>query len=190
MRAALTLTGMLKVDDTLFNGVQVPAGVDLETLVDTIVWMYGDLYLVNTDLEWTKRAITLWGKRQKYYMDELLKTLEYQYNPIDNYDRWEEYTDTTSRKSSFQGVNNGTSNSRVTAYDSDVQQPDSQVQDTSTAENSGTEDGTLEHVAHLRGNIGTVTTQSMIREQREIIKISWYDEIAKLFASEFLLMVY
>ena len=181
---------MLKVDDTLFNGVQVPAGIDLDTLVDTIVWSYGDLYLVNTDLEWTKRAITLWGKRHRYYMDELLKTLQYQYNPIDNYDRYEDYTDTSSRNSTYQSTNSGISSSRTTAYDSDAQQPEDQVEDSSQANNAGTEDGTLNHVAHIHGNIGVTTAMAMIREQREIIQISWYDEIAKLFASEFLLMVY
>lgn len=186
MRAGVTLNGMLKYDPTLFDGVTVPAGVDRGTLVDTICFSYGDLYLSNTDPAWTKEAITVWGARHQYYMDELYKTLSYEYNPIENYDRYEEYTDTST--STTQMTSNGSTNTNVAAYDAATLQPDTSGTDTNST--NGSNSGSVSHNAHIHGNIGVTTAAQMIQGQRDIIKISWYDEIAKLFASEFLLMLY
>lgn len=202
MRAGLTITGMLATDDTLFDGVQLPAGVDKQTLIDTIVFSFGDLYLTNTDIEWTKRAITVWGLRHKYYLDELYKTLSYEYNPIENYDRYEEYTDTTNStetatsENSASNTTNSTTNNNVAAYDAQTLQPDTASTDTGTAsaqsagESQTTSAGTIAHSAHIHGNIGVTTAAQMIEGQRKIINISFYDEAAKLFASEFCIMLY
>lgn len=186
MRAGMTITGMLKMDPTLFNGLQLPAGTDRATLVDTIVFNYGDLMLTNTDITWTKNAITVWGKRHKYYLDELYKTLFYQYNPVENYDRYEESDDTGSGKANTSTESQ--TDSGLSAFNSPGMTPDSQVKDTGSSDVESS--SKLHHTSHIHGNIGVSTAMSMIKEQREIINISWYDEVAKLFASEFLIMIY
>lgn len=218
MRMGVTLNAMLLHDPTLFDGVTVPTGVNRSVLVDTICFNYGDLYLTNTDPVWTKAAITVWGQRHKYYMDELYKTLNYEYNPIENYDRYEEYTDTTAATSSgtsseeSSGTSSATTSAQTSssttqnlaAYNASTMQPDSSSADTGTqsgtnsgtnssttsGETSGTRNETLEHEAHIHGNIGVTTAAQMIQGQRDIIKISWYDTIADLFASEFCIMIY
>lgn len=182
MRAGVTLTGMLMIDPTLFDGLSIPSDLDLDTLVDTIVFNYGDLYLTNTDPAWTKAAITIWGKRHQFYLDELYETMQYSYDPIENYDRYEDYTDTSSATAASSGSSTGS----VAAYDSSTLQPDSSATDSGTSSSSGT----VTHTSHIHGNIGVVTAAQMIQGQRDIIKISWYDEAAKLFASEFCIMVY
>ena len=194
MRAGVTLTGMLMIDSTMFDGLTLPAGVDKDTLIDTIIFNYGDLYLTNTDPVWTKAAITVWGKRHQYYLEELYKTLSYEYNPIENYDRYEEYTDTTSETSSANTSTNTSASTaaRVAAYNSATEQPDSSTTDTGTqtGTSSGNSAGTVRHEAHIHGNIGVTTAAQMIQGQRDIIRISWYDEAANLFASEFCIMLY
>lgn len=194
MRAGVTLTGMLMTDATLFDGLTLPAGVDKDTLIDTIIFNYGDLYLTNTDPAWTKAAITVWGKRHQYYLEELYKTLSYEYNPIENYDRYEEYTDTTSETTSANTSTNTNASTaaRVAAYNSTTEQPDSSTTDTGTqtGTSSGNSAGTVRHEAHIHGNIGVTTAAQMIQGQRDIIRISWYDEAANLFASEFCIMLY
>ena len=186
MRAGVTLTGMLMTDSTLFDGLTVPNGIDKDILIDTIVFNYGDLYLTNTDTAWTKAAITVWGKRHAYYLDELYKTLSYNYNPIENYDRYEDYTD--SSVNSANTTSSATTTATTAAYDSNTMQPDTASTDSAT--NAANSAGTLTHTAHIHGNIGVTTAAQMIQGQRDIIKISWYDEAANLFASEFCLMIY
>ena len=266
MRFGVTINGMLQYDPQLFSGLVLPSGLQLQTFVDTVCFSYGDLYLTNADPAWTRAAITLWGQRHKYYLDELYKTLSYEYNPIENYDRYEEYTDTTEGETadtistshndtvntSHDDTVNTThqesgSNSRTTesetsgtmsntastahnvaAYNAATLQPDSSGSDTSSGttagtgeetvtgtdsasgtgsetasgtgsetaagtgseERTGTESRTMTHSAHIHGNIGVTTAAQMIQGQRDIIKISWYDEAAKLFASEFCIMLY
>ena len=194
MRAGVTLTGMLMIDATLFDGLTLPDGVDKNTLIDTIIFNYGDLYLTNTDPVWTKAAITVWGKRHQYYLEELYKTLSYEYNPIENYDRYEEYTDTTSETTSANTSTNTSASTaaRVAAYNSTTEQPDSSTTDTGTqtGTSSGNSAGTINHQAHIHGNIGVTTAMQMITDQRKVINISWYDEVANLFASEFCIMLY
>ena len=226
MLAGVTLSGMLIADPTLFDGVTVPEGLSLDTLVDTIVFSYGDLYLTNTNTAWTKAAITVWWLRHQYYLEELYKTLSYEYNPIENYDRYEEYTDTSEESGSRSGTgqvtgtesgtsgattsttSSSTSQRDISAYNASTFQPDAQNTDsgTTSGQDSGTHSGTSEtnstdsettsssgtltHEAHIHGNIGVTTAAQMIQGQREIIRISWYDEAAALFASEFCLMVY
>ena len=186
MRAGMTITGMLKMDPTLFDDLQLPAGIDKDVFVDTIVYNYGDLMLTNTDLVWTKHAINVWGKRHEYYLDELYKTLFYQYNPVENYDRYEESNDAGTGKANTSTESQ--TDSGLSAFNSPGMTPDSQVKDSGSSEAESS--STLHHTSHIHGNIGVSTAMSMIREQREIINISWYDEAAKLFASEFLIMIY
>ena len=186
MRAGMTINGMMTANPNLFDGLTVPAGVSKETLINTIIFNYGDLYFTNTDAEWTQRAIAVWSERHKYYLDELYKTLFYEYNPIENYDRYEEYTDTSNNTANT--TTNSSTHAGVAGFDSAAMQPDSETTDNGNTQASS--NGTLNHNAHIHGNIGVTTAAQMIQGQRDIINISWYDEAAKLFASEFMIMIY
>lgn len=55
-------------------------------------------------------------------------------------------------------------------------------------ETSGTEDETLHRVE--QGNIGIVTTQQMIKEQREIVLLDMYQVMTDEFKKQFCIMVY
>ena len=49
---------------------------------------------------------------------------------------------------------------------------------------------THEHDLNVHGNIGTVTTQQMIKEQREIVTFNFYDIMIRDFKERFCIMVY
>jgi len=61
-----------------------------------------------------------------------------------------------------------------------------------TAESSAKRDdmGTKEHNGYIHGNIGVMTTQAMIAEQRAIILYNVYENIANMFEDRFMLSVY
>lgn len=48
----------------------------------------------------------------------------------------------------------------------------------------------VEHTAHLWGNIGTTTSQQMLREELEVRKFNLYDQIADMVIKEYCIMVY
>lgn len=62
---------------------------------------------------------------------------------------------------------------------------------TDTHTTSGNDDRTLQHTAHLYGNIGVTTSQQMLMEEIKLRKdLSIYDVAAELFYREFCLYVY
>lgn len=61
--------------------------------------------------------------------------------------------------------------------------------DTTTSNSEKSED-IFTHRYHGEGNIGVTTTQSMINEQREVVKFNIYDYIIEEFKQRFCIMVY
>ena len=53
-----------------------------------------------------------------------------------------------------------------------------------------TDTGTITTERTEQGNIGIVTTQSMIKEQREVVQLNLYDIIINDFIDRFCLKVY
>lgn len=65
----------------------------------------------------------------------------------------------------------------------------SETGDTTTSNSEKSED-IFTHRYHGEGNIGVTTTQSMINEQREVVKFNIYDYIIEEFKQRFCIMVY
>ena len=59
-----------------------------------------------------------------------------------------------------------------------------------TYDGTTTDTGTIKHERIETGNIGVTTTQSMIKEQREVVQINLYDIIIDDFQKKFCLGVY
>lgn len=114
-----------------------------------------------------------WNKEYEAFMTE--------YNPVHNYDRHEEYTDTTTKTGTYDDENSGidrTANgneqtSEVAAFDLDTLKTDNVVTDkgdttlthgkkTTHTQNLKDE---VKHEAHLYGNIGVTTSQQMIESE-------------------------
>ena len=47
-----------------------------------------------------------------------------------------------------------------------------------------------EHDLHVHGNIGVMSTQQMIKEQREIVSFNFYDKMIRDFIERFCILVY
>lgn len=109
--ATLSILALYRYDSTLFDGLQLPDGVDKETLVDNILLDAASLEVLYPDPVFLNRAINVWSKKRLPVWTELQKTLEYEYNPIDNYDRTETVTEGIERSgtgsSSRSGTNTG-----------------------------------------------------------------------------------
>ncbi len=80
-------------DNTLFNNMVLPVELDRQTVIDSIVSETSDFPLVITDLETLRYSIELWSKHRVDIWKKLYDTTQYEYNPIENYDRHEETHD-------------------------------------------------------------------------------------------------
>lgn len=94
--ATTGLLDLLYYDDTIMDNFTVPDGIDRQLALDTIYQRCGMTPLYHPDPAWLKFYVGRWCSKNTKTWDELYKTTIQDYNPIYNYDRTEETTDTRS----------------------------------------------------------------------------------------------
>lgn len=94
--ATTGLLDLLYYDDTIMDNFTVPDGIDRQLALDTIYQRCGLTPLYHPDPAWLKFYVGRWCSKNAKTWDELYKTTVQEYNPIYNYDRTEETTDTRS----------------------------------------------------------------------------------------------
>lgn len=95
----ISSTGLLDLiyyDDTIMDNFIVPDGIDRQLALDTIYQRCGLTPLYHPDPAWLKFYVGRWCSKNAKTWEELYKTTIQDYNPIYNYDRTEETTDTRS----------------------------------------------------------------------------------------------
>ena len=275
--ATLSPLGLYNWDNTLFNLMTIPSALDKETLVQNILAETAELEVLYPNPVVLKNLIGVWSAKQIDVWNKLYQTTQYEYDPIENYNRYEtgsengtgstthSGTDTSTEAIMHGGsdgrteaITHGGSDGRseatmyggtdtvtgadtkthyVAGYDAPTPtaQDDGlfkQTKDLDSAEttttygrtenmqetkNYGSTENVQEtknygetisktggvthgesiattnqggHTLHAHGNIGTTTTQQLIREQREIDLFNLYDIITEDFKMRFCILVY
>lgn len=169
------IRALLAYDSTLFDGMSLPEDVDLQTLVDRIVFNYGDAPLFCPDPAVMKYYITTWSAERLPLWNRFKTAVEMEYNPIENYDRNEEGENKFSPATTYEN--------KISADNASTYQPDRQTI------GSGTD--TTEFKNHVHGNIGVTTSQQMLQSELDLIpSLDIVDFIADDFHQEFNLLMY
>ena len=93
VKANLSIWGMYKRDNTIFDDMSIPTQVDREILVDNILEECSEMQILYTNWDYLKSAIDRWSARMVFTWQKIADTLDLEYNPIENYNRTETYTD-------------------------------------------------------------------------------------------------
>lgn len=198
----MTILGLYRYGEynqqDLFQNMKIPAGIDRQDLIDNILEQGAAFEILYPDFEYLQFSIGAWSKRWYRTMEKWLKALNVQYDPLNNYDRYEEWTDNdkvSGKTETSAGVNTtGQDELSVTAYDSDQYHNKEKTDSSGTSESTGSSetntDGTSTHSGHLYGNIGVTTSQEMLREELDVQKFNLIQQITDLFINEFCIMVY
>ena len=96
MGATMSLLGLWKANKGLFDFLKIPAALNKQTLIDNLLMECAELEILYPDAEFMREAIGAWSSVEVDKWEELEKTLHYEYDPISNYDRREEWTDVSS----------------------------------------------------------------------------------------------
>lgn len=115
-QAKITLIGLenyLNPERSVFDNMVLPDGIDKDTLIGSIVMRCQEFELLYSDPDFMISLVNVWSRKHYRTFDKWVKALEIEYDPLFNYDRTEEYTDTHSGKydKSIDGTISG-SNSR------------------------------------------------------------------------------
>lgn len=217
--AKITLIGLYRwlnaENIDLFDAFKsLPEGIDKETLVNLILTEGGEFEPLYADANMMKGQIDLFVSQHMRTFTKWVKALAIEYNPIENYDRMEDWTDVNhnieSSTGNIKNDSNGNSssnntdntNNNVSAFDDYSMSPhDSSVTSSNSSANSsansssnsitnGSSDGNSTHTGRTHGNIGVTTSQQMLQSELDIARFNIYQQICDLFIDELLLAVY
>lgn len=94
MRATLTILGLYNYDTSIFENFVVPDDVDSATAVASICMDNAELELMYPEPDTMKFLIGLWSTRMLPVWERVLAAINAEYNPLENYNRTESWTDT------------------------------------------------------------------------------------------------
>ena len=142
--AKLTIVGqetwLQKDSKSLFDLFTLPDAIDKDECVDNIMLECGEFEVLYSDPYFMRSAIGVWSKKHYRTFEKWAAALAIDYNPLENYDRIEEWTDTENEKSdvgfddktktttdsttdsSGKSEQGGNTEDLVSAYDSDSYQ--------------------------------------------------------------------
>ena len=172
--AKLTMIGMEKfLNDqgkSLFDNVSFPEGITKETAVDTILMQGGEFECIYADPFFMRSAIGSWSDKWQRTFLKWVTVLEQEYNPLENYDRKEDWSDTLNKgiKNSARRDSGNTrtfnnqdkrtidttniSEDEVSAYDASTYQPAEKT----TVDNDGTD--TVDYSGTIKDEYGEGTS--------------------------------
>lgn len=207
----ITLYGFYVYSDkTLFDDAPLYEKFDKTKLVDLILAQCGDLYTYHQQPDYLKANITNWFTRKYEDFARMYEALYSEYDPIENYNRYEHWSDSISESTSESTsgsasdyTSDSTSNStlaKVSPMDSDNLLNDTAANgNTAGTSNARTVNAAhnrrdylhyLDHQGRIHGNIGVTTTQQMIEQELELREYDIYQRIAQLFERELIVQVY
>ena len=89
----MTLIGMYNWDDTIFSELVLPTGIDKDLFINSLLLQGGEFEVLYPDPNFMKNAIKIWGMKWFRTFAEWLKGTQAEWNPIYNYDRYEDARD-------------------------------------------------------------------------------------------------
>lgn len=190
MRPDITISvlGMWQFNNALFDKFTVPAQIDKQDVVDSILLECAELPVVYTNWDILQGAIGLLSKRRIHAWERMAKALFEDYNPLHNFDRYEELGDEESTGTSTSSSGTADSVNKVNGYNGDAER-DRQNTTGNSNSNSNTKRSN-NHRGHLYGNIGVTTSAQMLEGELEIRKQDLISIIVREFKENFCIMVY
>lgn len=183
-----TLAEIYEYDNTIFDTDAMPADIDKNVLVTTILDECGENEVRYSNPAILKIIIDAFFRSNEYKYGELVKTMQYDYDPLVNYDLT--ITSTRKRKNSRNltqsGESDGSTESKVSAYDTTSYSPERLTDSDGTYKSSEDEtaDGEETETRTESGDNSARSTQYMINEQRQIVDFNVYKIIAREIEDE------
>lgn len=209
--ATMTLIGLYNWDNTIFDKLNVPEALNKDTLVNNILLRSGEFEVMYADPNFMKDAIGMFSDTWQPTFERWVNALSIEYNPLENYDRKEDWSDTRnssesgstsgSSSSSTSGTTSSTTTNKVSAYDAGdalTTRDQAQTYGADGSSSSGSSSGTssskisegAKHDGRIHGNIGVTTSQQMLISELDLGYWNVYEKITDLFLTNFVIPVY
>lgn len=195
-QSTISILGLYRYDPTLFDNFQIPEALDKELLVDNLLAECAELEVVYPDLDFLKFIIGRWSAKCLSVWNKLYETTVLKYDPIENYNRYEEWdetgtgtatetgTDTTAdtekETGTGTGSSSGTGNSNTTntgtstvsnvAFNTDVFKDNSKQTDNGNSTTENTSSSEMSTSFENNMNKSSTQTRNMERGENNNVK--------------------
>lgn len=179
MSATVSLLGLSRINPDILSDMVLPDGLDAYLVKDNLLAETAELELIYPDALFMQAMIGRWSQKELPIWTRLYKTTLLDYNPIENYDRIEEWTegensarsvDAETTGNSTTGSTGSTNTSGTTTasatgqnYVSAYNEPDF----TPTEKDTNTQNGSSETVQHEEGNVNVKTAADTTTSETE-----------------------
>lgn len=180
--AQVSLWGIWKVDPTILDGLILPVGMDADTLKDNLLLETESMEILYPNAPFLKAAITVWSKERMEVWQKLYDSTLLEYNPLDNYDRYEE----------SESKNNGENSGSTTATASSTAYNSNDFADVGKNYSSGSNKSSSagDYKSHIWGNIGVTSSAQLLTQHRDVAQFCMTQFIIDDFISRFCVGVY
>lgn len=137
-QSKLTLIGMYNYDSTLFDTLSLPSGVDKTLLINTILLNGGEFEVLYSDLDFIKEAIGAVSHKWYRTIDKWYTALQIKYDPLYNFDRYEEWTDSGTDTGTVKRAGSNTGSVKRTGSNTGTVTTDNDTSTSETSRSSGT----------------------------------------------------
>lgn len=195
------------------DGEITPTGIDAELVRDNILLECAELEFIYPSPELARFAIGKWCDKCSPIWEKLAYTVAVKYNPLDNYDRNDDFTVTntgkvyTNEDSKSANVSNVTQTEDVYGFNSSSPQTANKTTTATAVDGSNKEtnythdtadrnsnytenDLTERNTGRSHGNIGVTSTQQLIEQERGVAEFNLCDYITEDFKRRFCILVY
>lgn len=168
-KATLSIIGLYNHDESIFDNLSLPNGVDADTVKESILMECAELELLYPDFDFMKNAIGVWCAKEMPFWEKVREMETAEYNPIENYDRYDTEVETTDRahdknannvvsgtttnKGKDISVENGYNRELVAGYDSETPKLNNETRNNNTS-NANTESETKGQTAQMNTEKG------------------------------------
>lgn len=178
MRKLINLNDMLKWDNTILDDYVLPSAItitpdyedeptytislDHDLMSSNIILKLGQLTPIFNEPDVFKSALNNWFVTHAWNIEHLMRLACQNYNPIENYDRWEHFSGRNALSGTDKEAHTGNDTDKLSGSDSDVHSGTDTTTETTSAMNSSTyqpaDQSTLTHGETITTNYGKTDT--------------------------------
>lgn len=177
-------------NENLFDKMEMPDEIDKEVLIQTLLTKAGDFEPIYISPVFLREHIGIWSRKWIRTFERWVELIKAEYNPIENYDRYEDITEQRDIASNSGQQSSTESADARSAFDSAGYEPYQKNNSSGNSSSNTSTDDDLVRTAHIHGNIGVMTAASMITSEIELARFNLYEQISDIFINEFMIQVY
>lgn len=179
MSATVSLLGLSRINTGILDELVLPDGLDADLVKDNLLAETAELEVIYPDAVFMQAMIGRWSHKELPIWTRLYKTTLLDYNPIENYDRTEEWTegensarsvDAETTGSSTTDSTGSTNTSGTTTAGATGQKFVSAYNETDftpTEKDTDTQTGSSDTEQHEEGNVKVKTTADTTTSETE-----------------------